>query len=95
MAPGHVQDLTNRLEKDGTLEWTIPEGEWILLRAGRRITAQTTRPAPRPGLGWETDKFNPTAAEHHFDAYFGALLDRIGSRRHKTTGLTTLHYDSW
>jgi hypothetical protein len=90
-----VQDLTTRLRKDGTLEWDIPEGEWILLRAGRRITAQTTRPAPKPGLGWETDKFNPVAAEHHFDAYFGALLERIGNRRHKTTGLTTLHYDSW
>jgi hypothetical protein len=92
---GHVQDLTSRLRKDGTLEWEIPAGEWILLRAGRRITGQTTRPAPKPGLGWETDKFNSTAAEHHFDAYFGVLLERIGNRRHKTTGLTTLHYDSW
>src|SRR5215469_18947551 len=38
---GHVQDLTSRLRKDGTLEWEIPAGEWILLRAGRRITGQT------------------------------------------------------
>jgi len=95
VAAGRVQDLTSRLGKDGTLEWEIPEGDWILLRAGRRITAQTTRPAPKPGLGWETDKFSATAAERHFDAYFRALLRRIGDRRHKTTGLTTLHYDSW
>ena len=95
VAGERVLDLTNRLETDGALNWEIPEGEWILLRAGRRITAQTTRPAPKPGLGWETDKFSPAAAEHHFDAYFRVLLDLIGSRRHKTTGLTTLHYDSW
>lgn len=92
---GQVQNLMSRLGTDGVLDWEIPAGEWILLRAGRRITAQTTRPAPRPGLGWETDKFNAEAAEHHFDAYFRTLLDQIGSRRHKTTGLTTLHYDSW
>ena len=95
VALARVQELTSLLKKDGTLEWEIPEGEWILLRAGRRITAQTTRPAPLPGLGWETDKFNPAAAAHHFDAYFRPLLERIGSGRHRTTGLTTLHYDSW
>ncbi len=90
-----VQDLTSRMGKDGRLEWDIPEGDWILVRAGRRITAQTTRPAPIPGLGFETDKFSRAAADHHFDAYYGKLLDRIGTRRHKTSGLTTLHYDSW
>ena len=90
-----VQDLTNRLESDGRLEWDIPEGDWILLRAGRRITAQTTRPAPIPGLGFETDKFNRTAVDHHFEAYYAKLLARIGTRRHETSGLTTLHYDSW
>ena len=95
VAAAKVQDLTKLLRKDGTLDWAIPEGEWIVMRAGRRITAQTTRPAPNPGLGWETNKFDPAAAEHHFDAYFKPLLDRIGNRRHKTTGLTTLHYDSW
>ena len=91
----HVLDLTSRMGNDGRLEWEIPEGDWILLRAGRRITAQTTRPAPIPGLGFETDKFSRAAIDHHFDAYFGKLLERIGTRRHKTRGLTTLHYDSW
>jgi len=95
VAAAKVQDLTKLLRRDGTLDWVVPEGEWIVMRAGRRITAQTTRPAPNPGLGWETNKFDPIAAEHHFDAYFKPLLDRIGDRRHRTTGLTTLHYDSW
>ena len=90
-----VQDLTTRMGNDGHLEWDIPEGDWILVRAGRRITAQTTRPAPVPGLGFETDKFSRAAVDHHFDAYVAKLLERIGKRRHKTTGLTTLHYDSW
>ena len=90
-----VQDLTSQMGKDGHLEWDSPEGDWILLRAGRRITAQTTRPAPQPGLGFETDKFSRAAIDHHFEAYYAKLLDRIGTQRHKTSGLTTLHYDSW
>ena len=65
------------------------------LRAGRSVTAQTTRPAPIPGLGFETDKFSRAAIDYHFNAYFAKLLEKIGARRHATTGLTTLHYDSW
>jgi alpha-L-rhamnosidase len=90
-----VQNLTSQMGKDGQLEWDIPEGDWILLRAGRRITAQTTRPAPIPGLGFETDKFSRAAVDNHFEAYCAKLLKRIGTRRHKASGLTTLHYDSW
>ena len=57
-------------ERTGTLDWEIPEGEWILVRAGRRITAQTTRPAPSPGTGLGNRQVQPDAAvEHHFDAY--------------------------
>jgi hypothetical protein len=95
VAASQVLDLTRRLDKEGQLDWEIPEGEWIVLRAGRRITAQTTRPAPKPGIGWETDKFSRAAVEHHFEAYYARILERIGTRRHATTGLTTLHYDSW
>jgi alpha-L-rhamnosidase len=90
-----VQDLTSQMGPDGQLEWEVPEGDWILLRAGRRITAQTTRPAPIPGLGFETDKFSRAAVDDHFEAYCAKLLQRIGTRRRKTSGLTTLHYDSW
>lgn len=90
-----VRNLTSSLGPGGHLQWDVPAGDWIILRAGRSITAQTTRPAPRPGLGFETDKFSREAIDHHFDAYYAKLLKRIGSRRHPNSGLTTLHYDSW
>lgn len=95
VAQASVQDLTSRLGPDGHLQWEVPPGEWIILRAGRSITAQTTRPAPKSGLGFETDKFSRTALDHHFAEYYDKLLKRIGPRRHKTSGLTTLHFDSW
>jgi hypothetical protein len=95
IAQGAVQNLTTRMKPDGRLAWDVPAGDWIIVRAGRTITAQTTRPAPRPGIGLESDKFSREAIDHHFDAYFAKLLERIGPHRHANSGLTTLHYDSW
>ncbi|HEY1896408.1 MAG TPA: glycosyl hydrolase [Terracidiphilus sp.] len=95
IAPGAVQNLTRRMKPDGRLDWDVPAGDWIIVRAGRTITGQTTRPAPKPGLGLESDKFSREAIDHHFDAYFRKLLERIGPRRHANSGLTTVHYDSW
>jgi alpha-L-rhamnosidase len=95
VAQGAVQNLTSRMKPDGSLAWDVPAGDWIIVRAGRTITAQTTRPAPKPGIGLESDKFSREAIDHHFDAYFAKLLERIGPRRHANSGLTTLHYDSW
>ena len=44
------------------------------MRFGRTITGQTTRPAPAPGLGFESDKFDKAALDAHFDAFIGTLL---------------------
>ncbi len=88
-------DLTGRLQADGRLNWEVPPGNWTIMRFGRTITGQTTRPAPLPGLGFESDKFDPRALDEHFDSFAGILLRELGSQRHPGRGLTTLHFDSW
>lgn len=90
-----VIDLTSRLKPDGRLDWDVPPGEWTILRFGRTITGQTTRPAPAAGLGFESDKFNPAAIEDHFAHYPGPLLKDLGPEPKSGRGLTTLHFDSW
>ncbi len=90
-----VLDLTDKLRPDGSLLWDVPQGSWTIMRLGRTLTGQTTRPAPNPGLGLETDKFSRAAIDSHFEAYVEKLLRRIGNRRHSGSGLTTLHFDSW
>ncbi|GMV92615.1 MAG: hypothetical protein AMXMBFR82_23930 [Candidatus Hydrogenedentota bacterium] len=91
-----IVDLTDRLQPDGRLTWEVPEGEWTILRFGRRNTGANTRPAPEPGLGFESDKFDPAALDAHFDAFVGRLLDAVGPRPNdRTTGWTMLHIDSW
>jgi hypothetical protein len=91
-----VLDLTSRLRPDGTLAWEVPEGRWTLMRFGRTSTGANTRPAPEPGIGLESDKFDPGALDAHFQHYVGALLKRVGKRSQSAqSGWTFLHIDSW
>ena len=91
-----IIDLTDRLQPEGRLTWDVPHGAWTILRFGRRTTGANTRPAPKPGLGFESDKFDRTALDAHFDAFIGKLLGAIGPRpANRTTGWTMLHIDSW
>jgi len=87
-------DLTGRLQADGRLKWAVPAGEWTIMRMGRRSTGASTRPAPAPGVGFDHDKFDKAALEHHFDNYYGKLLKKVGTRAEKH-GWTTVHLDSW
>jgi hypothetical protein len=91
-----VIDLSDRLQPDGRIEWEVPEGQWTILRFGRRTTGANTRPAPSPGIGFESDKFDKAALEDHFDRFVGRLLDAVGPRpADRKTGWTMLHIDSW
>jgi hypothetical protein len=91
-----VTDLTRLLQPDGRLDWEVPPGPWTLVRFGRTSTGANTRPAPEPGLGLESDKFDRRALEHHFENFVGALLREIGPRpAGRTSGWTSLHIDSW
>ena len=92
--PAKVVDLTAKMDAAGRLTWRVPEGRWTILRVGRRLTGQTTRPAPKPGLGFETSKFDRGAIERHLHDYADKILAAAGPRR-PGRGLTTLHFDSW
>lgn len=96
VAKGRIVDLTDKLKADGTLSWEAPDGQWTIMRFGRRNNGAVTRPAPFPGLGFECDKFDTTAFNDHLREFTGKLLQAIGPRNKSSTGgLTMLHMDSW
>ena len=95
VASAKVLNLTGKLLPDGSLNWDVPPGKWTILRFGRTLTGQTTRPSPKPGLGLESDKFNAGAMDAHFDAYIASLLNKTGAPQHPGRGLVALHFDSW
>jgi hypothetical protein len=89
-----IVDLTDLLKSDGTLDWDVPAGDWTIMRFVTRNNGANTRPAPRPGYGFECDKFSSTALDDHFDNYIGKLLKKAGKRK-PGVGWTMLHIDSW
>lgn len=92
--PDGIIDLTDRMAADGTLRWEVPAGEWTIMRFVARTTGQTTRPAPVPGHGFETDKFNPQAYLNHWDSFQGKLLEKVSPGK-DGKGWTRIHLDSW
>ena len=87
--------LTPKMSADGNLVWDVPPGQWTIMRLGCTLTGQTTRPAPQPGLGLESDKFNRAALDAHFSAFTETLLARVGAHTNTDGGLTVVHFDSW
>lgn len=91
-----IINLTKYLQADGSLNWTPPAGKWTIMRFGSRNNGAITRPAPVPGLGFESDKFDTLALSAHMDNYVGKLLRKTGKPDKKLEGgLKRLHMDSW
>jgi hypothetical protein len=89
-----VIDLTDRLRPDGTLDWTAPAGDWIVLRTGWSLTGVLNHPATPEGTGLEVDKFNAAHVRAHLDAYMTPAIRELGPLAGKK-GLTYLLTDSW
>ncbi len=91
-----IVNLTDKLHKDGTLNWEIPAGKWTIMRFGKRNNGAVTRPAPLPGLGFEADKFDTASFDAHYDAYINKLVRRTLPEKPKNgCGWTMIHIDSW
>ncbi|MGA3131744.1 MAG: glycosyl hydrolase [Terracidiphilus sp.] len=97
IARGDVVDLTGKLggklDRDGTLHWNVPAGNWTILRMGYSLTGAMNRPATSAGSGYEVDKLNAKYVGQYFHGYMDPIQQALGD----LTG-TTLRYmtmDSW
>jgi hypothetical protein len=91
-----IIDISAYLESDGRLNWTVPAGKWTIMRFGLRNNGAVTRPAPDPGLGFESDKFDTASFDAHYDAYVGKLIKKVNPSKNKNAaGWTMIHIDSW
>ncbi len=92
---GSVIDITEYMQEDGTLNWEAPEGEWTVMRFGRRNNGAITRPAPMPGLGFEADKMSADAMKHHLETFMIPLIEKVRPDSTKQGGWKMIHLDSW
>lgn len=86
--PARIVDLTSRMKADGTLEWTVPPGDWVIMR----FAAESTRGAIKHGranlMGLECDKMSREAARLQFRSYAGRILDTLERIGAKPLGVT-------
>ena len=69
-----IIDISDKLEKDGTLNWSVPDNrKWTILRIGHINKGRKNHPAPKEATGWECDKLSPNGVKTHFNGYIGKL----------------------
>ncbi len=91
---GEVIDLTERLNKDGTLRWTPPPGAWQVIRIGSTLNDHCRVSTCSQGWdGYALDPFDAGAFRRYWDAVVEPLLLDAGPLAGTT--LKYLHTDSW
>ena len=85
MRDSDIVDLTGKMDKDGTLHWDVPAGNWTILRMGYSLTGAKNRPSVPAGSGYEVDKLSAKYVQEYFKATWTRcrqhLGDLIGSTR--------------
>ena len=75
IAPGKIVNLTDRLQPDGTLDWTPPAGRWRVLRMGFSLLGTMNHPATPEATGLEVDKYDGPAVRRYLEHYIGMYKD--------------------
>jgi hypothetical protein len=71
--PQDVVDLSGKMDKDGHLDWQVPEGKWKIIRTGHRMTGSRLSIAQPEGDGLSVDWFNRRGVELQFE-HLGKLF---------------------
>jgi hypothetical protein len=90
-----VIDLTSRFHTDGTLDWTPPLGNWVVLRIGYSLLGNTNHPAEKEATGFEVDKLNAKYVKNYMDAYLDSYKQIVGADFMGKRGLRSMTNDSW
>jgi len=72
-----VLDISDKLTADGSINWQVPEGDWIIVRYGMVTTGKMNAPSTTEGIGLEVDKMNTEHVKHHFDSYVKKIQERV------------------
>lgn len=88
-----VVDLTSKMNPDGTLDWDVPEGKWVILRIGYSLTGEKNHPASPEATGYEVDKLS---AQHVHD-YVKTYVDMVSGALGPYFGKSFRYFlmDSW
>ena len=95
VAKADVIDLTSKMRPDGTLDWTPPAGNWVVLRFGYSLLGITNHPATAEATGLEVDKLNRGYVKNYLDHYLDNYKSAVGGDWMGKRGVKFVITDSW
>ena len=90
-----VIDITAKMRPDGTLDWTPPAGNWVVLRIGYSLLGITNHPATKEATGLEVDKLNAGYVRNYMNGYLDSYKDVVGREMMGKRGIQFVITDSW
>ena len=90
-----VVDLTSKMRPEGTLDWTPPAGNWVVLRFGYSLLGITNHPATAEATGLEVDKLNRGYVKNYMDHYLDSYKETVGADYVGKRGIRYVITDSW
>jgi len=95
IAKTDVINLTAKMSKDGTLNWTPPAGNWVVLRFGYSLLGITNHPATPEATGLEVDKLDRRYVKNYMEKYLDSYKETVGPELIGKRGLRFVINDSW
>ncbi len=83
------------MRTDGTLDWTPPSGNWVVLRFGYSLLGITNHPATAEATGFEVDKLNHKFVKNYMDHYLDNYKSAVGGDLMGKKGVKYVITDSW
>jgi len=95
IAKADVIDLTGKMQPDGTLDWTPPAGNWVVVRLGYSLLGITNHPATPEATGLEVDKLDRRFVKNYFEKYLDSYKETVGPDLIGKHGIHYVINDSW
>jgi hypothetical protein len=95
ISPVDVIDITDKMNEDGTLNWTAPQGRWNIVRFGYSLLGITNHPAIPEATGLEVDKLDSVSIKNYFTRYLDQYKSATGGLMGRNGGLQYVITDSW
>ena len=90
-----VIDLRSKMGADGSLEWTPPDGNWVVLRIGYSLLGIMNHPATKEATGLEVDKLDRRYVKNYFEKYLDSYKETVGAEDMGKKGIRYVINDSW
>ncbi len=90
---GDVIDISSKMDADGTLHWTPPDGRWKIIRFGYANTGARNRPSVPAGSGLEVDKLSSKYVAQYVSGYLDPIQQALGPLMGDHPAYVTM--DSW